>query len=399
MSKDYLPIKVTGHLHIEDDLGEVLLDKDNAIHPQNMARVISRALANENNFYIHRMAYGNGGTVTNAAFEITYRTPNTGVSPDVNTWDSRLYSETYSEIIDDSNVLIGTDPGSFGPNAGQRQGGGADENSDPISVEHVSGPGVRSNELGIISQVTISSILNPNEPAGQFDNDQNAPTENTESAFSFDEIGLYCGGGNAIDTSGYQQIDVANKLSTDDTTLLSNTAYSFTITVDGGSSQIISFTTPAIGGSGPSNEILYGDLIQAIMTGDVAWGLSGLPTISNATMSITERSGSFTSIPIGTQTYGKLLVTSDSTGTSSSILIVDGGGAGLGLIASLNNPTGGTLETPVNGEFAGVQNDPVTFINERERLLTHLIFSPVLKSANRTLSLTYTITVSVAATS
>lgn len=399
MSEDYLPIKVTGHLHIEDDLGEVLLDKDNAIHPQNMARVISRALANENNFYIHRMAYGNGGTVTNAAFQITYRTPNTGVSPDVNTWDSRLYNETYSEVIDDSNVLIGTDPGSFGPNAGQRPGGGSDENGDPISVEHVSGPGVRSNELGIISQVTISSILNPNEPAGQFINDQNAPTEDTESSFSFDEIGLYCGGGNAIDTSGYQQIDVANKLSTDDTTLLSNTSYSFTIAVDGGSIQIVNLVTPAAGGSGPSNEILYGDLIQAIMTGDVAWGLSGTPTISGATVSITERSGSFTSIPLGTQTYGKLLFTSDSTGTSSSILIGDGGGAGLDLIASLNNPSGGTIETAVNGEFAGVQNDPVTFINERERLLTHLVFSPVLKSANRTLSLTYTITVSVAQTS
>lgn len=398
MAQDFLPLKVMGHLHIEDDLGEVLLDKHNAIHPQNMARVISRALANENNYSIHRIAFGNGGTTTDAAFQITYRPPNTGVAPDVNTWDSRLYNETYGEIVDDSNVLIGTDPGSFGPNAGQRQGGGADETGDPTSVEHVSGPGVRSNELGIISQVTVTSILNPNEPSGQFLNDQNAPTEDTESNFSFDEIGLYCDGGNAIDTSGYQHVDVANKLSTDDTTLLSNTAYSFSITVDGGTTQIIDFTTPAIGGSGPSNEILYGDLIQAIMTGDVTWGLSGVPAISGASITITERSGSFTAIPIGTQTFGKILFTSDSTGATSSILLADDGGAGTGLIAALNSPTGGTIESATQGELAGVQNDPVNPTNERERLLTHLIFSPVLKSANRTLSLTYTITVSVAAT-
>ena len=60
--QELLPIIVKGHLHIEDDLGNVLVDKDNAIHPQNMARVISRALANESNYFIKEIAFGNGGT-------------------------------------------------------------------------------------------------------------------------------------------------------------------------------------------------------------------------------------------------------------------------------------------------------------------------------------------------
>jgi hypothetical protein len=35
---------------------------------------------------------------------------------------------------------------------------------------------------------------------------------------------------------------------------------------------------------------------------------------------------------------------------------------------------------------------------ERERLITHLIFSPITKAANRTLTITYTLTISVART-
>lgn len=407
MATDILPIKVTGHVlgqYLDGDK-EVVIDQFNDIHPQNIARVIARALANEHNSHIHRIAFGNGGTETDAAFQITYRTPNTGVAPDPNTFSSRLYNETYSEIVDDSNILIGTDQGSSGPNVGQRVGGGSEEGSDPVSVEHVSGPGVRSNELGVISQVTVSVVLNPNEPNGQFLVDNQAPTEYTETDFTFDEIGLYTSGAAALDTSGTQTVDVGNRLSTDDTTLLSNTQYSFTINVDGGAPQIITFTTPAIGGSGASGEILYGDLVQAIMTGDVTWNsmpgdnFVGSPVITGASMSITDYSGSFSAIPAGTQTFGNIIFKSSSTGTSSSISLTDGGGNGLDLFASINNPTGGTLETPITGALAGIQNDPVNYINERERLLTHLIFSPVLKTANRTLAINYTLTVTVAASS
>ena len=91
-TNDFLPVQVKGHLKIEDDLGNVLVDKDNAIHPQNMARVFARALSNEHNYFINRIAFGNGGTTVDAAFTVTYRTPNDGQSPDVATWDSQPLS-------------------------------------------------------------------------------------------------------------------------------------------------------------------------------------------------------------------------------------------------------------------------------------------------------------------
>lgn len=398
-----LPISVKGHVHIEDDLGVVYLDGDNAVHPQNMARVIARSLSNESNFGVNRIAFGNGGTLVDAAFTITYKTPNDGQPPDVRTWDARLYSETYSEIVDEGNstlnVLLGTDPGSAGPNAGTRPGGGSDTSGDPASIPHVSGPGVRSNELGLTSEIVITSVLNPNEPTGQFVSDNLAPTENTESSFTFDEIGLYTSGAPAIDSNGSQDIDVGNRTSEDDSTLLANTQYSFIIDVDGGGPQIIDFTTPASGGSGPGGEILYGDIVEAINIGDANWNVTWAgsnPLPGNATVAITDNTLNFPTIT-GVQTFGYLRFTSGTTGATSSIVLT-AGSVGVDMIAGINAPTGGVIVTANAGEDAGVQNDPVNPLTERERLLTHIIFSPVLKSANRTLTVTYTLTVSVART-
>lgn len=405
MKTDNLPISVKGHLKIVDDLGNVLVDKDNAVHPQNLARVFARALANESNYFIHRIAFGNGGTVVDSAYTVTYKTPNDGQPPDPRTWDSRLYRETYSEVVDEGNItlnpLLGTDPGSAGPNTGTRGGGGASPAGDPTSVPHVSGPGVHSNELGLTSEVVITVVLNPDEPKGQFQNDNLAPSEGTEGWFTFDEIGLYTSGAPAIDTNGYQDVDVGNRTSTDDTGLLAGTQYSFEISVDGGAPVTIDFTTPATGGTGPGGEITYGDLCEAINTGDTNWnptwgGVSPLP--GGATVSITDISSGLTYPSIaGAQTYGYLRFTSSSTGVGSSISLAPGT-VGLDLFASLNPPGGGTILAAVDGKDAGIQNDPVNPDRERERLLTHVIFSPVLKAANRSLVITYTLTISVART-
>lgn len=402
---DSLPISVRGHAHVEDDLGNVLVDKGNAVHPQNMARVIARALANEDNHHIYRIAFGNGGTQVDAAYTITYKIPNDGQPPDVRTWDSRLYNETYSEIIDDNvtpSSLLGTDPGSAGPNAGTRPGGGSNASGDPASIPNVSGPGVRSNELGLTSEVVITAVLNPGEPTGQYTTDNLSPSTSTESSFTFDELGLYTSGAPAIDSNGSFDVDVGNRTSTDDTGLLAGTQYSFNINVDGGGAQEITFTTPSAGGSGAGGEILYGDLCEAINTGDINWNAAwsgSNPLPGNSTIAITDNTLSFPSIT-GAQTFGLLRVTSGSTGSTSSVVLT-AGTTGLDLWASLNPPSGGVLLNPGvgnPGEDAGVQNDPVNSSTERERLLTHLIFSPVLKSANRTLTITYTLTVSVART-
>jgi hypothetical protein len=390
-------IEVTGHCHIEDDLGNVLLDKDNSVHPQNISRVVARALSGEDNFRIHRIAFGNGGTVTDAAYTVSFNTPNDGQPPDVRTWDSRIYNEVYSEIIDESNPLLGEDTGSAGPNVGNRPGGGSNPASDPASIPHVSGPGVRSNEQGLTSQIIVTAVLNPGEPSGQTIND--TEVTDTESSFTFDEIGLYTTGAPAIDSNGSQDIDVGDRTASDNTGLIAGTPYEFKVTIDGGTETTISFTTPASGGSGTSGEILYGDLCEAINIGDVAWnpawgGSSPLPGLGT-TISITNNTLAFSSIP-GAQTYGFLRVISGSTGAVSTVSLDNGDSNDM--IAALNLPVGGAILTAVDGEDAGVQNNPTNSGTERERLLAHLIFSPILKSANRLLTITYILTVSVART-
>jgi len=390
MSQDSLQTTIKGHCKIVDDLGNVLLDKDNAIHPQNMARIIARALANEPHSSIYRIAFGNGGTVVDAAYSVTYKTPNDGQSPDIATWDSRIYNETYSEVVDDSSALIGTDPGSADLNTGVRAGGGAVPSSDPATVEHVSGPGVRSSELGVMSEVVVSCTLNGNEPRSQFIADKVATS--TETDFVFDEIGLYTGGADAIGTNGYQQIKFGNlaKVSTDASGLLPSTQYSFKIAINGGTPQTITFTTPAAG-SGASGEILFGDFCQAMNTNSSAWNI--IPSAPNATFTITDLTGGTFSTITGAQTYGTLQVQSTTAGPTSSINL--SGANTSALLAALNTPSGSQLVAAVDGTAAGLQNAPTSPLTQRERLLAHLVFSPVLKSANRTLSITYTLTISV----
>lgn len=399
--KTSLNFDIVGHCKIVDDTGSVLLDKFNSIHPQNMARVIARALAHENNHNIHRIAFGNGGTVVDAAFTITFKNPSDGQPPDVATWNSRINNETYSEIIDAGqtvlNSLLGTDPGSADLNTGVRPGGGAVPASDPVSVLHVSGPGVRSTELGLISEVVVTAVLNGDEPRGQFATDTFSPTQGTESDFVFDEIGLYTAGGPAINTSGYQYIDVGNRTSTDDTGLLPGQSYSFNIAINGGTPTIITFTTPVTGGSGAGGQILYGDLCQAINTGDPGWGLSGSnPLPGGALMIITDTtSGTFPTINAA-QTFGFLKVESPTAGATSLVNLA--GIQTTAFIANLNPPVGATLVPAVAGSIAGLQNSPSAPEQERERLLAHLVFSPILKSKNRTLIITYTLTISVSRT-
>lgn len=349
-----------GHVHIKDDLGHVYVDKYNAVHPQNMARIFARALARENGSYIYRMAFGNGGTTVNSALKIEYNTPNDGQGADPAGWESRLYNETYSEVVDDSSILIGT-------------GEGADPTGDPESQEHVSGPGVRSAELGLTSQVVIEVVLNPGEPFGQDSTDTSQSNPNSD--FTFDEIGLYTIGLPPTKTNGYQDIDVGSKLITSNTGLSTNTTYVFSVQVDGGTAHQVSIVTPSAG-SGTTGEILYSDLV----------GLINNATPFGATASISDPDAAI-------NTYGKLRLTSNTTGPLSSVIIADGGEPNF-LFRALAGYRG--LDTPHQGQQAGVANDAVNPENQRERLLTHLTFSPVLKSANRSIIVTYTLTISIA---
>lgn len=369
MNNNILPVTVIGHVKITDDLGDTLLDKKNAVHPQNMARVIARALASEDNHAIHRIAFGNGGTAVTGVGEITYYTPNDGITDNAG-YQSRLYNETYYEVIDENGVLVSTGPG-------------ANPADDPASIPNVSGsgPGVFSEETGVISKVIITAVLNPGEPSGQFSNDNQAPIEDSESDFTFDEIGLFTSGAPLAPTSGYQNVNVAGKTNLSPTGLIDGIAYYFDITVDGTPITVTLAPLVLNGGTGSGGAYIYDDIIPLINA-----QLLGLAVCEITTPGVV-------------QTYGMLRFTSTSTGASSTVAILDEtigspGPTSSWLFGQLLDFV--EIVPPVAGVNIGVQNAPTAPSTEADRMLTHIIFSPVLKSANRTLTINYTLTIQVA---
>ena len=154
--KDNNGVILQGHIKIHDpESGEVLIDKRNAIHYENMSISLAESLANEGTGTIYEMSFGNGGTSVDPTGIITYLTPNsTGTN-------AGLYNQTYTKIVDDRSV----------------------NNTDPfrnkIETRHLSGTNY--------TDVLVSCLLDYSEPDGQdaFDNSANA-----EGAFIFDELGL-----------------------------------------------------------------------------------------------------------------------------------------------------------------------------------------------------------------
>jgi hypothetical protein len=161
--------KIEGFVKIHDPrTGEVLVDKKNAIHYENisicMARTLSdRSLAQGGGF-IYDMAFGNGGSAVDPTGVITYLPPNT-----VGT-NASLYNETYTKIVDD-NSAANQDPG-----------------NNYMTVVHTSGQPY--------TDIIVTCLLDYGEPAVQqaFDNSTNFNGE-----FVFDELGLKTWNGSAED--------------------------------------------------------------------------------------------------------------------------------------------------------------------------------------------------------
>lgn len=156
MSEVFFKTKVIGHVLMKDaDTNEVLVDKNNAVHPQNMARAIARGLAHEPSAWIHKVKLGNGGTHIPAG-SIIYQEPNTvGIS-------NTLYNTTYEEIVDDTSVLVDVD-------------------NSVISYA--------SPTPAITSKVVVTVILDASQPNGQAPGDNQ--TTDPDAPFVFDEIGLF----------------------------------------------------------------------------------------------------------------------------------------------------------------------------------------------------------------
>lgn len=370
--------------------GHILLDKSNAIHSQNMARAISRSLAREENGFIHRIAFGNGGSFTDAGETTVINPPNDGSRGDG--WESRLYNETYSEIVDEENVLLGTDPGSSGPNS-TRVGGGA------LPLEDPDGAGVVSSEVGRKSNVIATMFINVNEPTSQLAQGT-IDTEITaeEKTFEFDELGFYTTGKPASPNAASSAINVGNKLSSDSIPpAMFGSVYNFNFERNG-ISKTSQLSVPAVG-SGPSGEVTYGDLCEGINKGaSGGWVTSGDDTAPIINASITDRSvgGAYPTIS-GDETFGFLVISHDVSGEGNTLQL-QCAATGDDFLFALTGDCG-KVDTSLNdGTDAGVANDAATPENERERLLTHLTFSPVLKKENRIIKIVYTLTVSVSQT-
>jgi len=149
-------VLVQGHIKISDpETKEVIIDKRNAIHYENMSIALAESLANAGQGFVYEMAFGNGGTSVDPTGIITYLTPNsTGTN-------ASLYNETYKKIVDDQSV------------------NNVDPNRNKIETRHVTG----TNYTDII----VQCLLDYGEPNGQEANDT---ATSTESQYVFDELGL-----------------------------------------------------------------------------------------------------------------------------------------------------------------------------------------------------------------
>lgn len=144
-----------GHVLIDDEFGNILVDENNAIHDENMSFSIAKAMTSSPEGHIHEMHFGNGGSVVQGTGSINYFPPNTtGLN-------AELYNSTFYKVVDDSSPLNDDPPNNF------------------TEVNHINGE--------IYTDIKIVCTLDYNEPQGQqaFDD-----AVNNEGDFVFDELGL-----------------------------------------------------------------------------------------------------------------------------------------------------------------------------------------------------------------
>lgn len=168
-------LHVQGHIRIFDpESGEVLVDKRNAIHYENLSESIAYSLANKGRNFIYEMHFGNGGTSIDPTGIINYLPSNT------NTSNSNLYNPTFAKIVDDTSTL----------------------NTDPLRNKME----IRHTPGRVYTDIIVSCLLDYGEPAGQaaFDN-----STDLNETYTFDELGL-----KARSTDGSYGLTTTGKLLT-----------------------------------------------------------------------------------------------------------------------------------------------------------------------------------------
>lgn len=154
--------KIEGFIKITDPVTkEVLVDKKNAVHYENISIAMAETLSNrtlaQGGGWIYGMAFGNGGSSVDPTGVITYLPPNTvGQNAD-------LYNQTYFKVVDDNSAAD------------------QDPTNNKMTVLHTSG--------NAYTDILVTCLLDYGEPAGQqaYDNSTNFNGE-----YVFDELGLKC---------------------------------------------------------------------------------------------------------------------------------------------------------------------------------------------------------------
>ena len=157
------PAMIRGFLKIYDPAsGEVFVEKDNAIHYENMSIAMANSLTNNDTGWIYSMAFGNGGSAVDSTGVITYLPPNTTGQ------NASLYNETYAKVVN------------------QHSAADVDPTNNYLTVLHTSGQ--------VYTDIVTTCLLDYGEPAGQqaFDNSTNFNGE-----YVFDELGLQVWNGSA----------------------------------------------------------------------------------------------------------------------------------------------------------------------------------------------------------
>lgn len=97
-------ISVTGHIVIRDaETKQELVNKRNAIHYGNMARIVAQALTNDDYAYIYYMAFGNGATSVDTVGKVIYKSPRVSEAYEATT---TLYNRTYYKQIDTTTEVL-----------------------------------------------------------------------------------------------------------------------------------------------------------------------------------------------------------------------------------------------------------------------------------------------------
>ena len=176
-------VKMQGHVLITDKkTGEVLVDKNNAIHFGNMAFSLATALSHHtlNQSGIYYMGFGNGGSDVLSTGSIKYKTTNTGTTKDTS---ADLYNRTYFKNVakpstKTANSIVAT----------------GDANNNIQILE----------STGAYTDLKVTCTLDFGEPSGQDATD--VATSDTD--YVFDELGLYA---YYQDTSS-STLDITNSL-------------------------------------------------------------------------------------------------------------------------------------------------------------------------------------------